>query len=62
MEAQTFHRIVDDDGRDYTHQWLIKTRQHWIKVFNDAVDMGMFTDTFNALCLERTQLADVNHG
>ena len=56
-EARNFLRIYDEDGHDYAHQWLIKTRRHWVQVFNDEADMRMFSDAFNAIAFEATQLA-----
>jgi len=36
--------------KDELHQAVIKTRDHWIKVFNDVAEMGEFADAFNAKC------------
>jgi hypothetical protein len=48
--------IFDDEGKDNYHQWLIKERQHMIKVFNDDIMMKRFCDKFNALTSPTTNL------
>jgi hypothetical protein len=49
--------LFECEGHDYYHQWLIKERQHWIKVFNDPALMNRFFDKFNALTFNTTNLA-----
>jgi hypothetical protein len=49
--------LFETEGADSYHQWLIKERQHWIKVFNDPALMGRFSDKFNALTFNTTNLA-----
>jgi hypothetical protein len=35
------------ETHDYLHQWIIRERNHWAKVFNDMLDMRRFQDAFN---------------
>jgi hypothetical protein len=57
MSASIALEIFADDGKDYYHQWLIKERNHFIKIFNDDALMNRFCDKFNAVTFETTNLA-----
>lgn len=57
MSASIALEIFADDGRDYYHQWLIKERNHFIKIFNDDALMSRFCDKFNSVTFETTNLA-----
>lgn len=48
--------IFEDEGKDNYHQWLIKERQHMIKVFNDDSMMSRFCVKFNTLTVPTTNL------
>jgi len=57
LESATALEIFAEDGLDYYHQWVIRTRQHWAKVFEDDADYKAFSDHFNALTFETTGVA-----
>lgn len=40
--------MSEGESHDYLHQWMIKEREHWSKVFNDMIDMKRFADRFNS--------------
>lgn len=53
-EASHFIEMIEDgEDQDYLCQQVIKTRQHWIKVFGTdeqgIADMSQFTKVFNDL-------------
>ena len=49
--------LEEENDKDYIHQHIIMTRNHWIKVFNNAQDMKMFSDTFNSICFAKLGVA-----
>jgi hypothetical protein len=57
MSASMALEIFADDGHDYYHQWLIKERNHFMKIFNDEELMKRFCAKFNALTLNITNLS-----
>ena len=56
-EAQHVLELAQEEDHDYIHQHVIRLRQHWIKVFNNAQDMKMFSDTFNEICFATINVA-----
>jgi hypothetical protein len=57
LSAEMALDLFDCEGHDYYHQWLIKERQHWIKIFNDEALMNRFCAKFNSLTFETTNIA-----
>lgn len=49
ISASMALEIFEGEGSDYYHQWLIKERNHFIKIFNDAALMNRFCDKFNSI-------------
>ena len=57
LSASMALEIFSEEGHDYYHQWLIKERNHFIKIFNDDALMSRFCDKFNAVTFNTTNLA-----
>jgi hypothetical protein len=47
----------NDMSKDEIHQWIIKTRRHWVQVFDDTELMNRFTAEFNRLAFSKLNIA-----
>ena len=47
----------NDMSKDEIHQWIIKTRRHWVQVFDDTELMNRFTVEFNKLVFDKLNIA-----
>lgn len=56
MSAEYALDTFENDGHDTYHQWLIRERDHWNKVFSDDALMNRFSARFNALTANVTNL------
>lgn len=56
LSASMALSIFEEEGQDYYHQWLIKERAHFVKIFNDDNMMNRFTKKFNELTSPTTNL------
>jgi len=60
-EARAESEFILDPENDYSpdeiHQWIIKTRRHWVKVFDNEADMNRFTAEFNKLAFSKLNVA-----
>lgn len=50
LEAKHFQYLIDNKeyNNDELCQMVIKLRQHWVKVFDDMLDMTAFSEEFNS--------------
>ena len=56
-EAEFILDPENDFSPDEVHQWIIKTRRHWVHVFDDAELMNRFTAEFNRLAFSKLNVA-----
>jgi len=47
----------NDMSKDEKHQWIIRTRRHWVHVFDDTELMNRFTAEFNRLAFSKLNIA-----
>ena len=56
MSAEYALDTFEIDGAEYYHQWLIRERDHWVKVFSDDALMKRFSARFNAITAKTTNI------
>ncbi len=56
-EAEFILDPENDFSSDEVHQWIIKTRRHWVNVFDNAETMNRFTAEFNRLAFYKLKVA-----